>query len=86
MDNYNPYLSPLALHKIPDTFYKQIEKVSRDLVDRFVFYIERYIYYIDIIDEGINPKLSLIKDHINLRNEEWVKKFKIEKIRNEDKL
>lgn len=65
---------------------KQLEKAVQDIVDRFVFYIERYIYYIDIIEEGGNPRFNLVEEHINTRNEEWIKKFKIQKIKDADKL
>ena len=86
LNNYNPFLSPIDLQKIPQNFSLQLEKVVCDLVDRFVFYIERYIYYIDIIEEGGNPRFNLVEEHINMRNEEWIKKFKILKIKDGDKL
>ena len=86
LNNYNPYLSPIDLNKLPINFTLQLEKVVQDLINRFVFYIERYIYYIDIIEEGGNPRFNLVEQHINLRNEEWVKNFKILKIKDADKL
>jgi 23S rRNA U2552 (ribose-2'-O)-methylase RlmE/FtsJ len=86
LNNYNPYLSPIDLQKLPMNFSLQLEKVVQELINRFVFYIERYIYYIDIIEEGGNPRFNLVEQHINLRNEEWVKKFKILKIKDADKL
>lgn len=86
MDNYNPYMSPINLDKIPDEFMKQIEKAAKDVVDRFVFYIERYIYYLDMIEDGKNPDFNMVQKHIDIRNKEWIKEFKIQKINNKDKL
>jgi 23S rRNA U2552 (ribose-2'-O)-methylase RlmE/FtsJ len=86
MDNYNPYMSPIDLNKLPEEFMKQIEKVSKDVVDRFVFYIERYIYYLDIIENGKKPNFDVVDKHIKLRNEEWISEFKIKKISDKDKM
>jgi hypothetical protein len=86
MDNYNPYMSPIDLSKLPEEFMKQIEKVSKDVVDRFVFYIERYIYYLDVIESGKKPNYDVVDKHINIRNIEWIKEFKIKKINNKDKM
>lgn len=86
MENYNPYMSPINLNKIPDEFMKQIEKATKDVVDRFVFYIERYIYYLDLMEDGKKPDFDVIQNHIDIRNKEWVKAFKIQKINDDDKI
>jgi hypothetical protein len=86
LKNYNPYMSPINLDKLPDEFMKQIEKVSKDVVDRFVFYIKRYIYYLDLIEDGKKPDFDVVQNHIHIRNKEWLKEFKIKRIDNKDKL
>lgn len=86
MENYNPYMSPINLDKIPDEFMKQIEKATKDVVDRFVFYIERYIYYLDLIEDGKKPDFDVVAKHIEIINKEWLKEFKIKKISNKDKI
>lgn len=86
IEDYNPYKSPINLDRLPDEFMKQIEKVCKDVVDRFVFYIERYIYYLDLIEDGQKPNMADVEKHIEIRNNEWIKEFKIKRIDNKDKM
>jgi hypothetical protein len=86
LDDYNPYRTPIPINTIPKPFMLQLETAVKDIVDRFVFYIERYIYYLDLMEEGKKPNFDVVKKHIHIRNEEWIKKFKIKKIDNKDKM
>lgn len=86
MADYNPYKTPIPIKSLPKDFIRQLEKAVKDVVDRFVFYIERYIYYLDLMEDGKKPNFDIVQKHIDIRNEEWIKQFKIKKIDNKDKL
>ena len=74
------------LDKIPDDFMKQLEKAVSDLVNRHVFYVERYIYYVDLMEGGKEPDFDTVEKDIYARNEAWIKEFKIKPIKDKDKL
>lgn len=86
LDNFNPYKTSIPLNTIPETFIRQMEVAVDEVSSRFIFYIERYIYYLDMIEFGQKPNYQIIQDHIETRNKEWMKTFKIERINTKDKL
>jgi hypothetical protein len=85
LNDYNPYKTPVR-SAYPKSFIKQLEKVIKDSVDRYVFYIHRYIYYLDLLENDKKPDMTIVKEQIHNRNAEWIKKFKITKINDVDKL
>lgn len=85
-DEYNSNISPVNINKIPDEFLKQLEKITKNLVSQYIDHTEKYLYYIDLMEDGKNPDLNIVKKHIDIRNKEWIDTFEIEPIKNNDKL
>jgi len=72
--------------KYPADFQYQLRKGLRLLVDRYIFNIERQLYYVDNIKKIETTHLKKIQKVIMDKNEEWIHKFRIKKIDRDDLL
>lgn len=73
-------------NKYPESFIMQLEAIHKELVDNYVFNFDRKLFYVDNYKVIQKQHFSIIEQMIDIKNIEWIKKYKIKKINNNDKL
>ena len=62
--------------KYPQAFVSQFLQVSNELADKFVYTIERNIYYLDNFDKLTPEFMKLMKTYYDEKNHDWIQKYK----------
>jgi hypothetical protein len=62
--------------KYPEAFVSQFIDISNNLADNYIYTIERNIYYLDNFDKLTPQFLKLMKDYYNEKNQDWLDKYK----------
>lgn len=86
LKNFSSNTSIFDINDIPDCFLFQLTKISKILVDNFEFAIDRIVYYMDNSKNVSDEHIKKIKQYADVKTDEWVEQFNIEKIDSKYKL
>jgi hypothetical protein len=84
MKRFDAEKSLIPCKDIPDSFIKQL--ASHRLTDGFVQEMERRIYYMDNLEYADEKHRKFLERAIDERNKDWIKRFKIKRIKDIDRL
>ena len=64
----------------PEAFVVQLSNIYKHLSTNYINSIERIIYYVDNKDLISKDYIKYIKDYVEEKNEDWIKKYKIRRL------
>ena len=70
----------------PEEFVVQLSNIYSKLIINYVNSIERIIYYVDNKELIGKDYIKHIKNYVQEKNEEWIKKYKIKRLETNKKL
>ena len=86
INNYNSNEELVDLNNITNDIKITIFTAIKKLIKRNIFYIKRNIYYLDTWNKVTEKDLDKLKKEIERKDIQWIEKFKVKKINNNDKL
>lgn len=84
--NKNSFNKRIFKRNYSNNFKYQLININKKLINNVIFYIKRQFYYVDNKNKINKKHFDVFKKYSKIKNKQWIKKFNLKKINENDLL